>query len=82
MQLLDALEPLFPSLAAASDPAAYPDHKGGVILDYHTCDIFPERWIDLVVVLRCDHTVLWDRLEARPVSPLLPARPSSHSDLM
>jgi adenylate kinase len=38
---------------------------GGLILDWHTCDAFPERWIDLVVVLQCNHTQLWDRLEAR-----------------
>jgi adenylate kinase len=40
---------------------------GGKILDWHTCDIFPERWIDLVVVLRCDHSLLWTRLEKRRV---------------
>jgi broad-specificity NMP kinase len=40
---------------------------GGLILDWHTCDAFPERWIDLVVVLQCNHTRLWDRLEARCV---------------
>jgi adenylate kinase len=40
---------------------------GGLILDWHTCDAFPERWIDLVVVLQCNHTQLWDRLEARCV---------------
>lgn len=51
IQLLDELEPI----ASA----------GGIILDWHTCDMFPERWIDLVVVLRCDHTQLWDRLEKR-----------------
>ncbi|KDE08286.1 hypothetical protein MVLG_01549 [Microbotryum lychnidis-dioicae p1A1 Lamole] len=39
--------------------------KGGRILDWHTCDIFPERWIDLVVVLRCEHSTLWTRLEKR-----------------
>ncbi|KAI0932353.1 hypothetical protein AcW2_001007 [Taiwanofungus camphoratus] len=38
---------------------------GGVILDWHTSDIFPERWADLVVVLRCNHTQLWERLEKR-----------------
>ncbi|GAA5857072.1 hypothetical protein JCM8547_007943 [Rhodosporidiobolus lusitaniae] len=38
---------------------------GGKILDWHTCDMFPERWIDLVVVLRCDHSKLWERLEKR-----------------
>lgn len=52
-QLLDELEPL----ASA----------GGVILDWHSCEIFPERWADLVVVLRCDHTLLWERLEGRCV---------------
>jgi broad-specificity NMP kinase len=40
---------------------------GGLILDWHTCDAFPERWIDLVVVLQCNHTRLWERLEARCV---------------
>lgn len=39
--------------------------RGGLVLDWHTCDLWPERWVDLVVVLRCDHTVLWDRLEKR-----------------
>jgi len=37
----------------------------GLILDWHTCDAYPERWPDLVVVLRCDHTLLWERLDKR-----------------
>ena len=37
---------------------------GGVVVDYHGCDLFPERWFDLVVVLTCDNTVLYDRLQA------------------
>ena len=41
---------------------------GGCIIDWHECELFPESWIDLVVVLRCDHTRLWDRLEARGYS--------------
>ncbi|KAJ1036694.1 hypothetical protein NDA10_006459 [Ustilago hordei] len=41
------------------------EERGGLILDWHTCDVWPERWIDLVVVLRCDHGVLWERLEKR-----------------
>ncbi|KAJ3517382.1 hypothetical protein NLJ89_g544 [Agrocybe chaxingu] len=41
---------------------------GGVILDWHTCEAFPERWADLVVVLTCDHSKLWNRLEARGYS--------------
>lgn len=40
---------------------------GAKVLDWHTCDLFPERWIDLVVVLRCDHSQLWSRLEKRCV---------------
>lgn len=54
-QVVDELEPL----------AA----EGGLVLDWHTCDAFPERWIDLVVVLQCDHTRLWERLEKRRVCP-------------
>ncbi|TFK30593.1 P-loop containing nucleoside triphosphate hydrolase protein [Coprinopsis marcescibilis] len=50
-KLLDELEPIV--------------EEGGVILDWHTCEIFPERWPDLVVVLRCNHTKIWDRLEKR-----------------
>lgn len=39
--------------------------EGGVILDYHSCDFFPERWFDLVVVLQAETSVLYDRLTAR-----------------
>ncbi len=39
--------------------------EGGVILEAHSCDYFPERWFDLVVVLRTDNTILYDRLAAR-----------------
>lgn len=49
--MIDELEPLI--------------EEGGLILDWHTCDAFPERWVDLVVVLRCKHTLLWERLEKR-----------------
>ena len=52
--MVDELEPLV-------------DAGGGLIFDWHTCDAFPERWIDLVVVLQCNHTQLWNRLEARCV---------------
>jgi hypothetical protein len=66
-QVVDELEPLI-------------EAGGGLILDWHTCDAFPERWIDLVVVLQCNHTQLWERLEARfalipstagPTTPLI-----------
>ena len=42
--------------------------EGGVVVDYHSCDLFPERWFDLVVVLTCDNPVLYDRLQARGYS--------------
>lgn len=42
--------------------------RGGCLIDWHECELFPKSWIDLVVVLRCDHTVLWDRLEKRGYS--------------
>ena len=38
---------------------------GGIIVDYHGADLFPERWFDLVIVLRSDNTVLYQRLESR-----------------
>jgi adenylate kinase len=41
---------------------------GGSVVDYHSCDFFPERWFDLVVVLRADNTVLYDRLQKRGYS--------------
>lgn len=42
--------------------------KGGLIIDWHVCDIFPERLVDLVVVLRTDNTILYDRLAKRQYS--------------
>lgn len=39
--------------------------KGGNIIDWHACDLFPESWIDLVVVLRARTETLYDRLQAR-----------------
>ncbi|KAL8944409.1 MAG: hypothetical protein Q9216_000460 [Gyalolechia sp. 2 TL-2023] len=40
-------------------------NHGGCLIDWHACDLFPESWIDLVVVLRSHSTVLYDRLAAR-----------------
>ncbi|XP_006454455.1 hypothetical protein AGABI2DRAFT_189728 [Agaricus bisporus var. bisporus H97] len=54
---------------------------GGVILDWHTCDIFPERWPDLVVVLRCDHTIVWERLEKRGY-PLKKIQENNEAEIM
>ena len=39
--------------------------RGGIILEFHSCDFFPERWFQLVVLLRCDNTQLYDRLRDR-----------------
>lgn len=50
-QLLDLLEP---EMA-----------KGGNIVEYHGCDFFPERWFQLVFVIQCDNTILYDRLKKR-----------------
>jgi adenylate kinase len=37
------------------------------VIDHHDPSLFPERWIDLVVVLRCDNGVLHSRLTERYV---------------
>lgn len=50
-KLLDSLEPDL--------------EKGGILVDWHCCDIFPERLIDLVVVLRTDNKILFERLNKR-----------------
>ncbi|VDO62990.1 unnamed protein product [Onchocerca flexuosa] len=42
--------------------------NGGFIVDYHGSDFFPERWFDFVFVLRCNNTLLYDRLSARGYS--------------
>ena len=51
--LLDILEPLIAT------------EEGGRIVDYHSCELFPQRWFDLVLVLRADTHVLYDRLTLR-----------------
>lgn len=53
-KLLDELEPVMGA--------------GGNIVEYHSVDFFPERWFDLVLVLRTNNTVLFDRLTARGYS--------------
>lgn len=42
-----------------------PIAEGGVIVDHHSCGFFPERFFQLVVVLRADNSILYPRLEAR-----------------
>ena len=38
------------------------------MIDWHACDLFPPRQIDLVCVVRCDNKILYDRLKSRNYS--------------
>ncbi|CAB9516253.1 kinase isoenzyme 6 [Seminavis robusta] len=58
-KLLDLLEIQFQQLAAANK---------GIVADFHVCEIFPERFFDLVLVLRTKTETLFDRLTARGYS--------------
>jgi adenylate kinase len=49
--LLDMLEPLL--------------EKGGCIVDFHSPELFPESWFELILVLRSNTEILYDRLTAR-----------------
>ncbi|KAJ4459957.1 putative adenylate kinase isoenzyme [Paratrimastix pyriformis] len=40
-------------------------NQGGNVVEHHESDLFPLRWFSLVVVLRADNTVLYDRLQQR-----------------
>jgi adenylate kinase len=51
---MDALEPLI--------------EEGGCILDFHSAYFIPNDCVNLVVLLRCDNTILYDRLKARGYS--------------
>jgi adenylate kinase len=42
-----------------------PIAEGGCVIDHHTCDFFPERFFQLVVVLRTNNDILFDRLTER-----------------
>jgi len=55
-KLLDAMEVIL-------DKAAEEDQ--GIVADFHVCEIFPERWFDLVLCLRTSTEILFDRLTAR-----------------
>jgi adenylate kinase len=52
---------------------------GGKVVDHHGCHLFPERWFDLVVVLRADNEILYPRLEKRYHSscPIFPKKRNS-----
>jgi len=55
-KLLDLMESMFQECA---------DNNMGIVADYHSCELFPERWFDLVLVLRTNTDILYDRLEKR-----------------
>lgn len=38
---------------------------GGNIVEYHNIEFFPERWFQLVLVVRCDTNILFKRLEEK-----------------
>eukprot|EP00543_Licmophora_paradoxa_P005857 CAMPEP_0202452822 /NCGR_PEP_ID=MMETSP1360-20130828/10936_1 /ASSEMBLY_ACC=CAM_ASM_000848 /TAXON_ID=515479 /ORGANISM="Licmophora paradoxa, Strain CCMP2313" /LENGTH=147 /DNA_ID=CAMNT_0049071751 /DNA_START=291 /DNA_END=731 /DNA_ORIENTATION=+ len=44
------------------------DNGQSVVCDYHSCELFPERWFDLVLVLQSKTEVLFDRLQKRGYS--------------
>ena len=50
-QLLDHLEPIM--------------QAGGNVVEYHSCEFFPERWFHSVYVVKCDTNILFKRLEER-----------------
>ena len=39
--------------------------EGGYVIDFHSVYFFPEDLVNLVVLLRCDNTILYDRLKSR-----------------
>jgi adenylate kinase len=53
-KILDIMEPMM--------------EEGGNIVDFHSVELFPERWFDLVLVLRVDTELLFDRLTERGYS--------------
>lgn len=55
-RLLDEMEPSMSGI------------KGGNIVDFHSSELFPERWFDLVLVLKAGNTAVFDRLKARGYS--------------
>ena len=50
-KVIDLLEPMI--------------EEGGCIIDFHSAELFPERWFELVLVLRANTDILYDRLTER-----------------
>lgn len=53
---------------AVLDELEGPMSDGGILLDHHSCDWFPERWFQVAVVLHARTDVLYDRLTGRGYS--------------
>lgn len=64
-KLLDLMEPMISEDDEDDDDEELTE---GIVTDFHSCDFFPERWFDLVLVLRADTEVLFDRLTERGYS--------------
>lgn len=43
-------------------------HRGGKIIDFHSCGFFPRDWFQLIVLLRSTNTNIYDRLTERGFS--------------
>uniref|UniRef100_A0A7S2LK93 Adenylate kinase isoenzyme 6 homolog n=1 Tax=Leptocylindrus danicus TaxID=163516 RepID=A0A7S2LK93_9STRA len=64
-KLLDLMEPMMSGEDESDDDEEITE---GIVTDFHSCDFFPERWFDLVLVLRANTEVLFDRLAERGYS--------------
>lgn len=40
------------------------------LVEYHHSELFPERWFDLVIILRCENKILYERLQSRNYNQL------------
>ena len=54
--------PLFDEDMVCDELEPLMSQRGGILLEFHSCDFIPERWFDLIVLLRCNNTALFDRL--------------------
>ncbi|XP_055388100.1 adenylate kinase isoenzyme 6 homolog [Condylostylus longicornis] len=49
------------------DPLMESD-RGGLLIDFHSGELFPSEWFDLIIVLRAETHTLFDRLKDRGYS--------------
>jgi adenylate kinase len=53
-KVLDELEPML--------------KEGGYVVDFHSAYFIPDEYVGVVVLVRCDNTILYDRLKSRGYS--------------